>query len=113
MDLGAQLPTLIRGIYYEGWTRRHDPTTIRDRAEMLARVDSELGADTNLTPIDVLGAVVRLLVKHVSAGEIRDIVATLPLPIAELWQEVTANALDVLDTRQAKHPRIERTGYQR
>ena len=114
VDLGAQLPTLIRGLYYENWTRRHDPTEIRNRAEMIARVRRELGAEHRLDPVDVLRGVISLLVEHISAGEIHDVVATLPRPIAELWQDLTGHAIDTLETKQPKRARLVRhTGYSR
>ncbi|MBS1120573.1 MAG: hypothetical protein H6Q90_2801 [Deltaproteobacteria bacterium] len=100
VDLGAQLPTLIRGIYYEGWTLTNDPTTIRDRAAMVARVKHGLMPDPRLDPVDVLRAVISLLVEHVTPGEILDVVATLPAPIAALWQDLTGHAIETLDPRE-------------
>lgn len=96
VDLGAQLPTLIRGLYYEGWRLANDPTHIRDRAAMIARVQQELTHDPKLDPVDVLRAVIHLLVEHVSHGEILDVVSTLPRSIASLWQDLTGHAIDTL-----------------
>jgi uncharacterized protein (DUF2267 family) len=114
LDLGAQLPTLIRGIYYEGWSLRHDPTEIRDREEMIARVRNELAPDLRLDPVDVLRGVIHLLVEHVSDGEIRDIVATLPKPIAALWQDLAAHSLHAPPSSPPGQERLtRRTGYSR
>jgi uncharacterized protein (DUF2267 family) len=96
VDLGAQLPIVIRGIYYEGWSLANDPTQIRTRAAMIARVEKELGPDPSLDPVDVLRAVIHLLVEHVTPGEILDMVSTLPKPIATLWQDLTGHAIDTL-----------------
>jgi uncharacterized protein (DUF2267 family) len=112
VDLAAQLPTLLRGIFYEGWRLGNDPTRIRDRAAMLARVKKELGTDLRLAPYDVLRSVVRLLVKHVSPGEIRDVVATLPRPIATLWKELSGAAAASLVT-SPDAVLVRRTGYAR
>lgn len=92
VDLGAQLPTLIRGFYYEGWTlgRTERPRT---RAAMIARVAEELGPGKRLDPVDVLRGVIHLLVEHVSAGEIEDVLATMPDAIVELWHDLTGHAL--------------------
>ncbi len=68
--LGAQLPTLIRGPYYEGWMLANDPTRIRGRAAMVERVEKELVADPRLDPVDVLCAVIHLLVEHEAAAAI-------------------------------------------
>ena len=116
LDLGAQLPTLIRGLYYEGWTLRNDPTRIRNRTAMIARVEAELGSDQRLDAIDVLRAVIYLLGQHVSAGELSDIVATLPRSIAALWDDVAANEPQLIEasTRPAKTSTSTRhTGYSR
>lgn len=93
VDLGAQLPALIRGLYYEGWTLRTDPREIRDRAAMVARVAKELAPDQHLDPVDVLRAVIHLLVEHVSLGEIDDVLATLPASIRAMWHDLTGHAL--------------------
>ncbi len=93
LDLGAQLPTLIRGFYFEGWTLRTEPGQIRDRASMIARVEKELAPDQHLDPVDVLRAVIHLVVEHVSPGEIDDVLATLPGPIRALWHDLTGHAL--------------------
>jgi len=113
-DLGAQLPTLIRGFYYEGFTLRRDPKQIRDRAAMIARVKKELGPDQHLDPVDVLRAVIHLLVEHVSDGEIRDVLATLPKPIAALWHDLTGHALEAIPPPPARREGLtRRTGYTR
>jgi len=92
IDLGAQLPTLIRGLYYEGWSSHREPP-LRDRPAMIARVARELSPDQHLDPVDVLRGVIHLLVEHVTEGGIRDILSTLPRPIAELWHDLTGHAL--------------------
>jgi uncharacterized protein (DUF2267 family) len=106
LDLSAQLPVVIRGIFFEGWTLSNDPTRIRDRGAMIARVAAELAPDSRLVAVDVLAAVIHLLVEHVSHGEIEHLLATLPKPIATLWHDLSGPALK---------PRAEvhRTGYSR
>lgn len=112
VDLGAQLPVLIRGLYYEGWTPLHrDTKPLRNRASMIARVEKELGSDKRLDPVDVLRAVIHLLVEHVSDGEIRHIVATLPRSIAALWNDLTGHALVAMPAPRTTLTR--RTGYSR
>src|SRR3569832_988168 len=37
-QLGAQLPMLIRGFYYEGWKPADTPLNVRNRAQFLARI---------------------------------------------------------------------------
>ena len=109
LDLGAQLPMLIRGFYYEGWTLRTDPRQIRDREAMIARVEKELAPDQRLDPVEVLRAVIHLVVAHVSAGEIADVLATLPKPIRALWHDLS-HAPGVSAQRESS---TRRTGYSR
>jgi len=114
VDLGAQLPTLIRGLYYEGWTLRNDPGLIRDRAAMLARVKRELAPDPRLAPTDALRAVIQLLVEHVSPGEIDDVIATLPRSIATLWHELAGPPAEHGAPTPSRSPGLtRRTGYSR
>jgi uncharacterized protein (DUF2267 family) len=104
VDLGAQLPVVIRGFFYEGWSLANDPTRIRDRASMIARVEKELAPDPRLDPVDVLRAVIHLLVEHITPGEILDVVGTLPRSIASLWQDLTGHALEALAADAARTP---------
>jgi len=85
VHLGAQLPVLVRGLYYDGWRITNDPAQIRTRAQMIDRVQREIDPDRRLSAIAVLSAVISLLNQHVSAGEIAKVVSTLPRTIAELW----------------------------
>ena len=42
---GAQLPTLLRGVYYEHWRPADTPVTERHRSNFLARVDDAFRTD--------------------------------------------------------------------
>lgn len=86
--LGAQLPMLIRGIYYEGWNLSSTPKKIRDKKTFLAQVKESLDGETSLGQIDpeqLTRAVFKLLRHHVSRGQIKDVESELPKEIAELW----------------------------
>lgn len=113
LDLGAQLPTLIRGIYFEGWTLAKDPKRIKTRADLIARAQEELRDVPNLDAIDVLRAVIQLLTKHVSAGEIADVKTTLPKSIAALWDDVQWNETKLPARSRAAKPLVRHTGYSR
>jgi uncharacterized protein (DUF2267 family) len=89
VDLGAQLPVLIRGLYYEGWSFSNDPTRIRTTEQLLEQVRHEL-RDPRLDPEAVIRAVIHVLAWHVTGGELDDIKSTLPRPIAALWEEAMA-----------------------
>jgi hypothetical protein len=57
-------------------------------------------------------SVIRLLVKHVSPGEIRDVVATLPRPVATLCKELSGSAMESV-VRTPEPALVRRTGYVR
>jgi len=85
-QLGAQLPLLIRGLYYEGWRPAAEPWKERHREGFLARVGHELrGYAQQKDPEAVARAVFRLLSRRVSQGEIDDVERLLPSEVRELW----------------------------
>jgi uncharacterized protein (DUF2267 family) len=84
-DLGAQLPLLIRGIYYEGWRPAGKPVKIRQKEEFLQQVASHFAPGEELEPETATRAVFKLLRHRISEGEIKKIMDTLPGPIAGLW----------------------------
>jgi uncharacterized protein (DUF2267 family) len=76
--LAAQLPTLIRGIYYEDWVPSRTPLAIHDVGAFLDHVASE-GRMAGETEASIaVTAVARVLRAHVSPGEIDDVLAVLP-----------------------------------
>ena len=85
-QLGAQLPLLIRGLYYEGWRPAAEPWKERHREAFLARVGHEMrGYAQQKDPEVVVRAVFRVLGRRVSAGEIQEVKHLLPAEIRELW----------------------------
>lgn len=76
--LAAQLPTLIRGIYYEDWDPSRTPIPVHDVEGFLDHVVTEgrLGGETEASL--AVAAVSRVLREHVSPGEIHDVLAVLP-----------------------------------
>ncbi|HVK77317.1 MAG TPA: DUF2267 domain-containing protein [Kofleriaceae bacterium] len=87
VDLGAQLPTLMRGLYYEGWRLTEAPERVRRPEELFARVGHELANDASLSPEAVVRATIAILSHHVTEGELDDVARVLPRRIAELWSE--------------------------
>ena len=77
-QLAAQLPLLIRGIYYEGWQPSRTPLHYRDPREFLDRLADEASLHGDTEASFAASAVARVLTRHVSQGEIDDIAAILP-----------------------------------
>ena len=87
--LSAQLPVFIRGVYFEGYQIKDKPDKMH-LDEFLQRIEEALGPGNHLTPKIAFRAVLEVLYKHVSKGELRDIYATLPKDLKELWYESMA-----------------------
>jgi uncharacterized protein (DUF2267 family) len=86
-DLGAQLPLLVRGLYYEGWNPHGKPVKERKKEAFLAHIATAMRDDPGIFPEGVAWAVFKLLERRVSAGEIADIQHVLPAEIRALWPE--------------------------
>jgi uncharacterized protein (DUF2267 family) len=84
-QLGAQLPMLIRGFYYEGWDPSGKPLRERHREQFLAHVEQELRGANHLGAERAARAVFTVLAKRVTAGEIEDVKHILPRDIRDLW----------------------------
>jgi uncharacterized protein (DUF2267 family) len=84
--LGAQLPMLVRGVYYEGWRPAGKPLKEHSKEAFLAHVKAEAHAP-EFEPEPAARAVFGLLAERITAGEIEDVKGVLPKPIRELWPE--------------------------
>jgi uncharacterized protein (DUF2267 family) len=90
-DLGAQLPLLLKGIYYDGWRPGATPVKIRDRQEFLDGIRA--GVSDRMPRADaerLVHAVFTLLANHVSPGEIAQVVGNLPEELRGLWPAAKA-----------------------
>lgn len=85
--LGAQLPMLLRGIYYEGWKPSAVPTKERTRDEFFQRISAELQDIRPINEQTATEVVFRTLSKHVTQGEIDDVKAVLPEDIRKVWPQ--------------------------
>lgn len=84
-DLGAQLPMLIRGLYYEGWHPAGQPHRT-DAADLLRSIHDHVGRGLgDPEPASIARAVFRVLELHVTAGELKDVKQCLPQELRELW----------------------------
>jgi len=82
--LAAQLPLLIRGIFYEGWHPADKPIKERKKEEFLAHI-AEAFRDDPVDPEKVARAVFGVMSKHISSGEKVHVEQLLPVEIRSLW----------------------------
>lgn len=85
IDLGAQLPMLLRGLYYEGWKPGAQVLKVRKKEEFLIPIEEAFRDDPEIFPEAVTWGVFRLLANHVSKGEINDVLHCLPTDLRALW----------------------------
>ncbi|MFO7973566.1 MAG: DUF2267 domain-containing protein [Candidatus Hydrogenedentota bacterium] len=85
LDLAAELPMLIRGVYFDGYKAANKPRKY-DADEFLRHVQEELepGGVTN-SPSDVTRAVFGVLARRISEGEAQQVYNALPRDIQKLW----------------------------
>jgi uncharacterized protein (DUF2267 family) len=85
VQLGAQLPMLVRGFYYEGWTLKGKPGKERHKEDFLAPIKEAFKEDFTSRPESIARAVFKTLARHTSDGEIDDVKHSLPKALRELW----------------------------
>ncbi len=85
VQLGAQLPMLVRGFYYEGWTLKGKPRKERHKEDFLAHIKDAFKEDVTVRPESIARAVFKVLARHTSEGEIDDVKHILPKTLHELW----------------------------
>jgi uncharacterized protein (DUF2267 family) len=82
-QLAAQLPHLLRGVYYEGFDPGHQPEKIRDRDVFLARLAERAELDDVVQAALLAEAATRVLGRHITAGELDDVFSQLPKEIRD------------------------------
>jgi len=86
VDLGAQLPLLIKGIYYDDWNPSSTPVKDRHTEDFLAHIKERYRADGQVNMEKIARAVFTVLKRRVTEGEIKDVKGMMPHELKELWQ---------------------------
>ena len=88
-QLGAQLPVLLAGFYYQGWKLGATPTKERSLDEFLAKVRGNLpqGEDYPIDTEELVKHVFKFLADKVTQGEVEDIAKIMPDDLKSLWPE--------------------------
>jgi uncharacterized protein (DUF2267 family) len=79
--LGAQLPLLVRGIFYDGWDPSRVPMKF-SRAEFLRRIRGDFGYDVEGGVERLVRVVLDVLRHHITDGEWEDVRSSLPRDLA-------------------------------
>lgn len=87
VQLGAQLPMLVRGFYYEGWKPSVTPKKERHLDQFLDHIGKDFPRGMKIDSERVARAVFTVLARRVSEGEIEDVRGMMPEEVRELWPE--------------------------
>jgi uncharacterized protein (DUF2267 family) len=87
VDLGAQLPMLIRGFFYDGWHPADKPQRYRDKQPFLERIAKEAPVVGEADLERVVTAVFSVLSSRLPHGERDQVRRALPAGVRELWAE--------------------------
>ena len=91
-ELSSQLPILVRGVFFQDWQPHHAPARYRDRDEFLARFSDAAGIEGESEVSFAAEAALHTFRKHVSDGEVADILAVLPEDLRELLLALSVHA---------------------
>jgi len=86
--LGAQLPVLVRGVYYDGWHPKVDGSpraNAHSVDDFLALVERDIPPGKALDPERAARAVFGTLDNHLDPSEADKVRHLLPRPIQSLW----------------------------
>jgi uncharacterized protein (DUF2267 family) len=84
VHLSAQLPMLLRGLYFEGWKMASTPTKDRQTEDFVEHVRAYLPDNMNIDPHLAMKASLAVLAEHIDPGEVAKIARQLPLPLKPL-----------------------------
>ncbi len=88
VHLAAQLPMLVRGLYFEGYAPAGKPLD----TDLLPAVAENLRDGQPLDPEDAARAVFRLLDANVARGQIEEVKRQLPTDAFVLWPKRVAGS---------------------
>jgi uncharacterized protein (DUF2267 family) len=90
--LGAELPLLVRGTYYDQYRPTEQPDVTRSLDEFLDRVQQGLKSTPIVEVDDAARSVLRVLSRHIDAGQVIKVRDALPKGIRTLWSNTSAAA---------------------
>lgn len=86
-QFSAQLPILLRGVFYEGWRPAAPPEQARTLDAFLAGLRAAFSDDPDFDAEAAFREAIAVMRLHVSAGEIEDMRRAMPGEIKRLWED--------------------------
>lgn len=91
--LGAQLPLLVRGVYYDQYDPHRQPSACDTPETFRAEVAEWLADARQVDPDEAIRAVLTVLERHVSEGQLAKVRGALPKGLKMLWDGADARQL--------------------
>lgn len=86
VHLGAQLPLLVRGVYYDEWDPSRTPVKDRHLSDFLSHIQSRYKGESDDDLEVVARAVFKVIRSKVTDGEINDVKGMMPEDLRALWK---------------------------
>jgi uncharacterized protein (DUF2267 family) len=83
-QLAAQLPLLVRGLFFEGWHPASTPVHCRRPEELIALFKQKSSHGHGVDAERALAATFEVVRRHVSRGELDSLAHVLPASLADL-----------------------------
>jgi uncharacterized protein (DUF2267 family) len=99
--LSAELPLLVRGVYYDQFEPAKQPTDW-DRDAFFAEVSRWLSDTRPVDPKDAVRAVFTVLSRHVPRGQIENVQHALPNDLRSFWSAAEERVVAPPDTGKAQ-----------
>ena len=90
--LGAQLPLLVRGVYYDQFEPSKMPNECRNREEFVAEVTEWLSDTRPVDPVQAIQSVFKVLSRHISQGQVDHVKQALPKGVRQMWENAEGAA---------------------
>ena len=84
--LGAQFPMLVPGFYYDGWRPAGKPLKERKREAFLNHITNSFD-DPDVDSEEIVRAVMRVMNRHLSTGQVESVKHFLPAQLRALWPD--------------------------
>jgi len=85
--LGAQLPLVVRGLYYDQWRPRAKPSKLRSADDFLQQVASGLEGTRPVNTEAATRAVFQVLNHYLDPHQVANVRDALSKPVRGLWPE--------------------------
>lgn len=85
VHLGAQLPALLRGFYFEGWSKNSPPKKKRNISEFLKDIRTYLNGYDQFFLQKTVPITMKVILDMIDQGEAIQIIHAMPKDVRELY----------------------------